>query len=48
MNENVVVKEGEEGTEVIDLGDAMAETRQPHWIVQVNDSMVTFTYFGLV
>jgi hypothetical protein len=46
MNEKDVVGEVE-GLEMIELGDAMVETRQQHPIVQTKDSCCTWTYFGL-
>lgn len=47
MNEKSVVVEVEgEGTEVIDLGDAMVETKQPNPIQQTKDSVFTWTYAG--
>jgi hypothetical protein len=47
MNEKVVVVgDIEEGVEMVDLGDATVETRQPHDIMQINDSAMTFTYWG--
>lgn len=35
-----------QGIELIDLGDAAVETKQPHPIMQTLDSCCTFTYFG--
>ena len=35
-----------EGVELVDLGDAAVETKQPHTIWQIKDSAVTFTYAG--
>lgn len=47
MNEKSLVGEGEvEGAEVVDLGDAMVETKQPHPIQQINDSAFTLRYAG--
>jgi hypothetical protein len=46
MNEKNVVEEVE-GLEMIDLGDAAVETKQPHPIQQTKDSCCTWTYFGL-
>ena len=47
MNEKTVVEEFEvEGVEVIDFGDAMVETKQPHPIQQIKDSAFTLTYAG--
>jgi len=49
MNEKIEAKETEvQRMELLDLGDAVLETRQPHSIIQVNDSLVTFTYYGFV
>ncbi len=45
MNENIVVGEvGAEGVEVIDYGDAMVETKQPHPFQMLLDSCCTWTY----
>jgi hypothetical protein len=48
MNEKAMVVGDVEaqGVDIIDLGDATAETRQPHDIMQINDSAMTFTYWG--
>jgi hypothetical protein len=35
-----------QGIEVIDFGDALVETKQPHAIQQILDSCCTFTWFG--
>lgn len=45
MNEKRMVAEVEvEGVELIDLGDASVETKQPHPIWQVLDNCCSFTY----
>ena len=45
MKEQIVVEEVEvEGVEVIDFGDAMEETKQPHPIQVAMDSCCTFTW----
>ena len=47
MNEKIVVDQAvDDEVEVIDLGDATVETRQPHDIHDVADSCCTFTYWG--
>lgn len=47
MNEKIVVGEVEaEKVEVIDLGNAVLETKQYHPIHQINDSAFTMTYAG--
>lgn len=41
------IKDAEvQGIEVIDLGDAAVETKQPSSIQWVPDTCCTFTYFG--
>lgn len=47
MNEKIEERGVEvQGIDVIDLGDAMVETKQPHAIQQILDSCCTFTWFG--
>ena len=47
MNENIAAREVEvEALEVLDLGDATQETKQPHPIQQIKDSAVTWTFWG--
>ncbi|MFC4314940.1 hypothetical protein ACFPN2_38110 [Steroidobacter flavus] len=36
-----------QGIEMIDLGDAMVETKQPNAVQLVLDSCCTYTWFGL-
>lgn len=50
MNEKIDVREAEgaaEELELIDLGDAAVETKQPHPFQIVQDSSISWTYFGL-
>lgn len=35
-----------QGIELIDLGDATVETKQPNAIMQIPDSCCSWTYFG--
>lgn len=47
MNENIAAREVEvEVLEMVDLGDATAETRQPNPLHEIKDSLVTWTYAG--
>lgn len=44
MKEKIEVEA--ERVEVFDFGDAMVETKQPHPIQQIKDSVFSWTYFG--
>ncbi|MBM0108653.1 hypothetical protein JM946_28310 [Steroidobacter sp. S1-65] len=48
MNENIAAREVEDdGVKMIDLGDAMVETKQPHPIHDIKDNHVSWTYAGI-
>ncbi|WP_157995263.1 hypothetical protein [Peristeroidobacter soli] len=48
MNEKIeATKDEVQGIEMIDLGDAMKETKQPGQVPVVPDSCCTYTYLGL-
>ncbi|HEY0681660.1 MAG TPA: hypothetical protein VGD45_04985 [Steroidobacter sp.] len=47
MKENIAAREVEvEGMEMIDLGDAMVETRQPASVPEIKDNPITWTWLG--
>lgn len=47
MKENIAARGVEvEGMEMIDLGNATVETRQPDPLHETKDSAITWTYFG--
>jgi hypothetical protein len=47
MNENIAAREVEvEAMEMIDLGDAMVETRQPDPVQMIKDNPVSWTWFA--
>lgn len=46
MKDEIEVRAAEIEMDMIDLGDAMVETRQPHMIQMVPDSPGTWTFFA--